>query len=66
LEKVNIIHKVENNPNMPVIEIAKKFNGRKWMFTLCLLNVVIEKNTDIVIKLCLFNALIFRKYFVLM
>jgi hypothetical protein len=29
LEKVNIIHEVENNPNMPAIEIAQKFNGRK-------------------------------------
>jgi hypothetical protein len=34
------------------------------MFTLCLLNVVIEKNTYIVIKLCLLNVLIFRNYFV--
>jgi hypothetical protein len=29
LEKVNIIHEVENNPNMPATEIAKKFTGRK-------------------------------------
>jgi hypothetical protein len=29
-----------------------------------LLNVVIEKNTYIVIKLSLFNVLIFRNYFV--
>jgi hypothetical protein len=29
LEKVNIIQEVENNPNTPVIEIARKFNGRK-------------------------------------
>jgi hypothetical protein len=37
------------------------------MFTLCLLNVAIEKNTYIVvIKLHLFNVLIFRNYFVLM
>jgi hypothetical protein len=34
------------------------------MFTLCLSNVVIEKNTDIVIELHLFNVLIFRNYFV--
>jgi hypothetical protein len=34
------------------------------MFTLCSLNVVIEKNTYIVIKLHLFNILIFRNYFV--
>jgi predicted transcriptional regulator len=26
LEKVKIIHKVENNPNMPATEIARKFN----------------------------------------
>jgi hypothetical protein len=24
--KVKIIHEVENNPNMPAIEIARKFN----------------------------------------
>jgi hypothetical protein len=29
LEKVKIIHKVENNPNTPAIEITQKFNGRK-------------------------------------
>jgi hypothetical protein len=29
LEEVNIMHEVENNPNIPVIEIAQKFNGRK-------------------------------------
>jgi hypothetical protein len=29
LEKVKIIHEVENNPNTPTIEIAQKFNGRK-------------------------------------
>jgi hypothetical protein len=29
LEKVNIIHEVENNPNRQAIEIACKFNGRK-------------------------------------
>jgi hypothetical protein len=29
LEKVKIIHEVENNPNTPAIEIAQKFNGRK-------------------------------------
>jgi hypothetical protein len=29
LEKVNIVHEVENNPNMPTIEKARKFNGRK-------------------------------------
>jgi hypothetical protein len=29
LEKVNIIQEVENNPNMTVIEIVQKFNGRK-------------------------------------
>jgi hypothetical protein len=29
LEKVKIIHEVENNPFMPMIEIARKFNGRK-------------------------------------
>jgi hypothetical protein len=29
LEKVNIIHEVENNPNMPVIETAQKCNGWK-------------------------------------
>jgi hypothetical protein len=29
LEKVKIIHKVENNPNTPAIETAQKFNGRK-------------------------------------
>jgi hypothetical protein len=34
------------------------------MFTLCLLNVVIEKNTYIVIKVCLFNVLIPQNYFV--
>jgi hypothetical protein len=34
------------------------------MFTLCLLNVVTEKNTYIVIKLILFNVSIFRNYFV--
>jgi hypothetical protein len=34
------------------------------MFTLCLLNVVMENNTDIVIKLRLFSVLIFRNYFV--
>jgi hypothetical protein len=33
------------------------------MFTLCLLNVIIEKITYIVIKLRLFNVLIFRNYF---
>jgi hypothetical protein len=27
LEKVKIIHEVENNPNTPVIKIARKFNG---------------------------------------
>jgi hypothetical protein len=27
LEKVKIIHEVENNPNTPAIEIAWKFNG---------------------------------------
>jgi hypothetical protein len=48
LEKVKIIHEVENNPNTPMI-------GKEMMFTLCLLNVVIEKNTYIVIKLRLFN-----------
>jgi hypothetical protein len=26
LEKVKIIHEVENNPNMPAIEIEQKFN----------------------------------------
>jgi hypothetical protein len=26
LEKVKIIHEVENNPNTPAIEIARKFN----------------------------------------
>jgi hypothetical protein len=34
------------------------------MFSLCLLNVGIEKNTYIVIKLCLFNVLILRNCFV--
>jgi hypothetical protein len=34
------------------------------MLTLCLLNVVTEKNTYIVIKLRLFNVLIFGNYFV--
>jgi hypothetical protein len=29
LEKVKIIHEVENNQNTPAIEIARKFNGRK-------------------------------------
>jgi hypothetical protein len=29
LHKVKIIHEVENNPNTPAIEIARKFNGRK-------------------------------------
>jgi hypothetical protein len=29
LEKVKIMHEVENNPNAPVIEIVQKFNGRK-------------------------------------
>jgi hypothetical protein len=29
MEKVNIIHEVENNPNTPAIEIAQIFNGRK-------------------------------------
>jgi hypothetical protein len=29
LEKVKIIHEVENNPNTPAIEIARKFIGRK-------------------------------------
>jgi hypothetical protein len=29
LKKVKIIHEVENNPNTPPIEIARKFNGRK-------------------------------------
>jgi hypothetical protein len=29
LEKVKIIHEVENNPNTLTIEIAQKFNGRK-------------------------------------
>jgi hypothetical protein len=29
LEKVNIIHEVENNPKTPAIKIARKFNGRK-------------------------------------
>jgi hypothetical protein len=38
-------------------EITKE--NRLRIFTLCLLNVVIEKNTYIVIKLCLFNVLIF-------
>jgi hypothetical protein len=57
LEKVQIIHEVENNPNMPEIE-------KEMMFTLCLLNVVIEKNILIVIKLRLFNVLILRNYFV--
>jgi hypothetical protein len=36
------------------------------MFTLCLLNVVIENNTCIVIKLRLFNVLVFGNYFVFM
>jgi hypothetical protein len=36
----------------------------KIIFTLCLLNVVIEKNTYIAVKLRLFNVLIFRNYFV--
>jgi hypothetical protein len=36
------------------------------MFTLCLLNVVIESNTYIVIKLRLFNVLILRNYLFLM
>jgi hypothetical protein len=36
------------------------------MFTLCLLNVAIEKNTCVVIKLRLFNVSIFRNYFALM
>jgi hypothetical protein len=29
LEKVKIIHEVENNPNTPAVEIVRKFNGRK-------------------------------------
>jgi hypothetical protein len=29
LEKVKIIHEVENNPNTPAIEIAQEFNRRK-------------------------------------
>jgi hypothetical protein len=29
LEKVKIIHEVENNPNTLAIEIPRKFNGRK-------------------------------------
>jgi hypothetical protein len=29
LEKVKIIHEVENNPSTPMMEIARKFNGRK-------------------------------------
>jgi hypothetical protein len=28
LEKINIIHIVENNPKTLVIQIAQKFNGR--------------------------------------